>query len=107
MIGGAAQIVTDDAALAGGGDVARVFAQIAFETSAGEQPCVFAVTGDQHVRAGLGIRRAASSHDRGENEGFVGEPRTVVQRQEAVQGHVAEIYASLRALRLRVVGSNH
>ena len=101
LIGGAAQVVADDAALAGGGHFARMFAKVAFETTAGQQARVFAVAGDEHLRAGLGVGGAAGPDDRGEDQGLIGQARAVVQRQEAVQGHVAEIYVSLWACCLR------
>ena len=61
LIRGAAQVVADDAAPAGGRDVARMFAQVTFETSAGQQARVFAIAGDQHLRAGLGVGGAAGA----------------------------------------------
>ena len=94
-------------AVAGGGDAARMFAQVTFETSAGQQARVFAIARDEHLRAGFGIGGAAGPDDRGEHQGLVGQAGAVVQREEAVQSSSgAEIYASLRGLRLRVEGSN-
>ena len=81
LIRGGAQIVADDTSLAGGSHFARMFAKVAFETSTGKQTRVFAITGDEHLRAGLGVSRAAGPYDRGENQGLIGQARTVVQRQ--------------------------
>ena len=68
-------------ALAAGGDLARVFAQVTFETTAGQQARVFAVSGDEHLRSGFGIGGTAGSDDRGEYQGLIGEQRAVVQRE--------------------------
>ena len=77
-----------------GRHLARMFAQVTLETSAGQQARVFAIAGDQHLRAGLGIGGTAGADDRGQHQGLVGQARAVEQRQEAVQGSsVSEIYA--------------
>ncbi len=107
LVRGAAQVVADDARLAGGRHVARVFAQVTFETSAGQAARRIRRRGDEHLRAGFGIGGAAGPDDRGEYQGLIGQARAVVQREEAVQATCgAQIYASLRALRLARDGSN-
>ena len=78
LIRAAAQVVAHDACGAARGDFSRVLAQVAFETAAGEQPGVFAIGGDQHLRAGLGIGRAAGADHGGEHQGLVCEPRAFV-----------------------------
>src|SRR6188768_4374826 len=43
LVGGTAQVVAHDARPAAGGDLARMFAKVAFETTPGQQASVFAI----------------------------------------------------------------
>ncbi len=70
LVGAAAQVVADDARLARGRHAARMFAQVTFETAAGQQPGVFAIGGDQHLRAGFRIGGTAGADHRAEHQSF-------------------------------------
>jgi hypothetical protein len=95
LIRGAAHVVAHDARMTAGRHRARVFAQVAFETTAGQQTRVFAVGGDEHLRSGFGIGGTASPNDGGEYQGLIGKQRAVVEREEAVQRHVGRKYMPL------------
>ena len=64
---------------------ARVFAQVTFETSAGQQAGVFAVAGDQHLRAGFGIGGPAGADHGGEHQGLIRGARAFKQGQKAME----------------------
>ena len=107
LVRGAAHVVTHDARLAAGRHLARVFAQVTFETTAGQESGIFAVGGDEHLRTGFGIGGTAGPDDRGEYQGFIGKQ---VRGRRAGGGGAAscgvQIYASLSGFGLRVDGSN-
>ena len=88
-------------------DVARVFAQVTFETSAGQQARVFAVGRDQHLRAGFRVGGAAGADDRGQHQGLVRLAGAVEEREEAVEGHLMRKYMpDCACARLRAEGCN-
>ena len=58
LIRAGAQVIAHDACGAARGDFSRVLAQVAFEAATRQKTGVFAIGGDQHLRAGLGIGRA-------------------------------------------------
>jgi len=81
LVGGAAQVVAHDLRVTAGRDRARMFTQVTFETTTGQQPRVFAVRGDEHLRSGFGIGGTASPDDRGEYQGLAGKHCAVEERE--------------------------
>ncbi len=67
--------------LARGDHRARVLAQIAFETSTGQQSGVFTIARDEHLGARLGVGRPAGADDRGQHQWLIGQAGALKQRE--------------------------
>ena len=93
LVGGAAHVVAHDPPNPGGGHGARVFAQVTFETTTGQQAGVFAIGRNQHLCTGFGVRGAAGADDGGQHQGLIQGTGALKQGQEAMQRHQGGIYA--------------
>jgi hypothetical protein len=84
-----------------------MFTQVTFETTAGQQASVFAISGDQHQRTGFGVRRACGPDDSGQDQGLIQGTDAVKQGQEAVHAHEwVRFMPDIGRARLRVMRSN-
>jgi hypothetical protein len=72
-----------------------VFAQVTLETSAGQQPRVFTVVRDEHLRAGFRVRGPARADHGRQHQGLVGEAGAGKEREETVERHEARKYSQI------------
>jgi hypothetical protein len=62
-----------------------VLAQVTFEATAGEQPGVVAVRGDEHERPGLAVGRARGVNEHTHGDGVASSAFSIKQRKKRAE----------------------